>query len=203
MGHMENIRKNTTMIVTFAAVLSLSIGFLPQVMAGTGSSSLALTLEADCGFGVSDVTVAVTADPGLVTTATFTVNFANTGSASLPVGASLGDAVEPIVGTVGGFAASPRAVLGDVAVLPNDVTMNADLGGPGGTTTIGTVGTQNMNNDGTDQNIAALGPTGAAGEIDVEGNDVLVLSKSPPLALSDKVKTPITGDGAVVSTIVI
>jgi len=163
---MKKIRKTTIMLATFAAILSLGIGFAPQVMGGTtgtGSASLLLTIDPDCGFVVADVNVAQTVDPGTVFSATFTVSLANSGTATLPVGANIGDSTQ--AGTpVGGFATSPREATTDVHILPADTDMNANLGGPGGTTTIGGVGTVAMNNDGSDVNIASLGPTSLQGE---------------------------------------
>jgi len=153
---MMNIKKTTTLIATVAAVLSMTMAFIPDAAAQSFGSGLALTLQADCGFTTNDQVVAQNVDPGAVTTAVFSVDLQNSGTASLPVDANIGDFDTPGA-PVGGFAEAPRTAQANVAVLPSDVTMNADDG-------IGAVGTVSMLDTGTDVNIAALGPTGAEGE---------------------------------------
>ena len=155
MGHMKDIHKITTMIAMFAAVVSLSIGFIPEAVSQT--STLTVNLQPVCGFDIADGNVAI----GNITppnNAVFTVDLSNSGSATLPVTASIGDSNTP--GTpVGGFADGNRDVASDIHILPDAVTINADDG-----IALNAVGNAQMVNAGTNVLIANLGPTGAQGE---------------------------------------
>lgn len=168
MGHKKDIHKITTMIAMFTAVVSLSIGFIPEAVS---QSTLTVDLQPVCGFGTTDTSVAI----GNITppaNAVFTVDLANTGSATLPVSANIGNSDTP--GTpVGGFADGNRAVAADIHILPDAVTINADDG-----ITLNAVGNAQMLNAGTDVLIANLGPTGAEGENSPRTATITVLTNN-------------------------
>lgn len=149
-----NIQKSTTVIVAFAAIFSLTIGFIPQTYAGT---VLTVDIQPFCGFSTQTGTIDQTTTPP--NDAVFTMNLINSGTATLPISASLGDATVTITTTnVGGFADGTRQGLGDIAILPQDVAVDA------ANTGTDTIASQQFNEDGTSVVIANLAPTGAEGE---------------------------------------
>lgn len=155
MGHMKDIHKITTMIAMFAAVVSLSVGFIPEAVSQT--STLTVDLQPVCGFAIANGNVAI----GNITppaNAVFTVNLSNSGSATLPVSANIGNSDTP-GDPVGGFADGARTLAADIHILPDAVTINADDG-----IALNAVGDAQMVNAGTNVLIANLGPTGAQGE---------------------------------------
>ena len=76
MGHMKDYKRNATLVVAFAAVLSISTGFLPEATAQT--TTLTATLGLFCGFSIVGVITAVAVTPP--TPAVFTIDMTNNGN---------------------------------------------------------------------------------------------------------------------------
>ena len=147
MGHMTSIRKKSTMIVAFAAILSMTMGFMPQSEAG--SIPLTLNFGLVCGVTIPVAAIALVGGP------TFTGGFSlqNTGNGIQDVLANIGLGWSGTIDTI-------------LHLVSSTTTLDATDTGAGA---LGAIAMNNAGTDVTFANLVGSGPVSTV-SISVDGS---------------------------------
>ena len=180
MGHMKENKKISAMIVAFAAIMVLSMGFLPVATAQTTVFTVALGLNCGLSFSASPQNVAVTPPSAAV----FSLDLENNGNSVIPITANAGDIVPAISSPVGGFASLTRDDPTLVHIPPTQITVDGKDGGQAGSNAVTPT---TLDNGGAETLVANLAPTTSGGE-----NDPRTMSISA--ATDNMSNLPVTGN---------